>query len=230
VQRGSPLVQQLLTLARKSSTNFKCVYANVLIEELIALISHTFPKTLELSTTLELHLPPITADQNQIEQALLNLCVNARDAMPDGGRLMFKTQSVDGAALQRCGATLDGRYVCIEVSDTGMGMDESIRNRIFEPFFTTKDIGKGSGLGLSVVYGIVQNHGGFINVESKPASGTSFRLYFPASPSGVSHKQPTVNLDTETTATSNGAPTVLLVEDEKNMLNLLERILLQAWV
>jgi PAS domain S-box-containing protein len=227
VQRGSSLVQQLLTLARKSSTEFESVNANVLIEELIALISETFPKTIELSSTLELDLPAITADKNQIEQALLNLCVNARDAMPDGGRLAFKTQSVDAVALQALEGTIDGRYVCIEVSDTGMGIDESVRKRIFEPFFTTKDIGKGSGLGLSVVYGIVQNHGGLINVESKPASGTSFRLYFPATPSDVSDKEPIVNLDTETSATANSAATVLLIEDEQNMLNIQERILLQ---
>ena len=227
VQRGSTLVQQLLTLARKSSTAFECVNANVLIEELIALISQTFPKTVELSSTLELDLPPIMADKNQIEQALLNLCVNARDAMPDGGRLIFKTQSIDGAALQGLDGTMEGRYVCIEVSDTGLGMDESIRKRIFEPFFTTKDIGKGSGLGLSVVYGIVQNHGGSINVESKPASGTCFRLYFPITPSDVSGEDPIANLDTETTATSNGAATVLVIEDEQNILNVLERTLLQ---
>jgi len=227
VQRGSALVQQLLTLARKSSTDFEWVNANVLIEELIALISQTFPKTIELSSTLEPDLPPITADKNQIQQALLNLCVNARDAMPKGGRLIFKTQSVDGAALRDLGGTVNDRYVCIEVSDSGMGMDESTRKRIFEPFFTTKDIGKGSGLGLSVVYGIVQNHGGFINVESKPASGTSFRLYFPASASDVCGKEPIFDLDTETTATTNGAATVLLIEDEQNMLNLLERVLLQ---
>src|SRR5918995_2037592 len=218
VQRGSTLVQQLLTLARKTTTDFNPVNTNDLIEELIALISQTFPKTIALSTTLEPHLPPITADKNQIEQVLLNLCVNARDAMPEGGRLSFKTYSMDGAALPGCDATVDGHYVCIEVSDTGTGMDESIRKRIFEPFFTTKDVDKGTGLGLSVVYGIVQSHGGFINVESKPGAGTCFRMYLPANPSGVSHNDPIVDLNTETTVTSLEAATVLLVEDEQNML------------
>jgi two-component system cell cycle sensor histidine kinase/response regulator CckA len=227
VQRGSTLVQQLLTLARKTRTEFNSVNTNGLIEELIALISQTFPKTIALSTTLEPDLPPVTADQNQIEQALLNLSVNARDAMPEGGRLTFKTHTVNGAALRSGDATKDGQYVCIEVSDTGTGMDESVRKRIFEPFFTTKDVGKGTGLGLSVVYGIVQNHGGFIDVESKPGTGTSLRLYLPASLSGLSHEQPSVDLDTETTATSLGSATVLLVEDEQDMLNVLERILLQ---
>src|SRR5262249_2603351 len=125
VHRGAALVQQLLTLARKSTTQVESVKVNVLIEGLIPLITQTFPKTIELSTALEADLPPITADKNQIEQALLNLCVNARDAMPDGGRLSFKTQSIEGGTLEDLGKTLDGRYVCIEVSDTGVGMDES---------------------------------------------------------------------------------------------------------
>jgi two-component system cell cycle sensor histidine kinase/response regulator CckA len=227
VQRGSALVQQLLTLARKTTTDFNPVNTNNLIEELIALISQTFPKSIALSTTLEPHLPRIMADEKQIEQALLNLCVNARDAMPEGGSLSLKTYSMNGAALPGCDSTRDGPHVCIEVSDTGTGMDESIRKRIFEPFFTTKDVGKGTGLGLSIVYGIVQSHGGFINVESKPGAGTCFRMYLPANPSGVSHNDPIVDLNTETTVTSLKAATVLLVEDEQNMLNLLERILLQ---
>jgi signal transduction histidine kinase len=137
-----------LTLARKSTTKVESVNVNGLVEGLITLITQTFPKTIELSPVLEADLPPITADKNQIEQALLNLCVNARDAMSDGGRLSFNTQSIEGASLQALGKTLDGRYVCIEVSDTGMGMDESTRNRIFEPFFTTKNTGQGTDWGF----------------------------------------------------------------------------------
>jgi two-component system cell cycle sensor histidine kinase/response regulator CckA len=154
--------------------------------------------------------------------------VNAGDAMPDGGRLIFKTHAVDGATLQGLGESTDKRYVCIEVSDTGMGMDESVRKRIFEPFFTTKDMGKGTGLGLSVVYGIVKNHNGLINVESKPERGTSFLLYFPAAPS--LEKPVTDRIaegSFETREASGGCGTVLLVEDEKNMLDLLEKILLR---
>src|SRR4030095_16198532 len=99
-------------------------------------------------------IPPIAGDKNQIEQALLNLCVNARDAMANRGTLMFKTHSVTGAMLQHLGEDLEGPYVCIEVTDTGVGMDEKVRSRIFEPFFTTKKKGQRTGLGLSVVYGI----------------------------------------------------------------------------
>ena len=226
VQRGSALVQQLLTLARKSSTKVESVNVNGSVKGLIALMTQTFPKTIEWSSALEADLPPITADENQIEQALLNLCVNARDAMSDGGRLSFKTESIDGATLQGLGETLDGRYVCIEVSDTGVGIDESIRKRIFEPFFTTKELGQGTGLGLSVVYGIVKNHNGFINVESRPESGTSFRLYFPIASSEISPKEPIVESDRKMDA-SNDATTVFLVEDEQSMLYVLEKTLLK---
>jgi len=128
--------------------------------------------------------------------------------------------------LQGLDKTLDGRYVCIEVSDTGVGMDESVQKRIFEPFFTTKVMGQGTGLGLSVVYGIVKNHDGFINVESKPESGTSFRLYFPVA---QSLEKPATDeiaeASFETTERPNGHGTILLVEDEKNMLDLLEKTL-----
>jgi PAS domain S-box-containing protein len=228
VHRGSALVQQLLTLARKSPTKVESVNVNGLVEGLLTLITQTFPKTIELSVALEADLPPITADKNQIEQALLNLCVNARDAMSDGGSLSFKTQSLEGATLQGLGKILDGRYVCIEVSDTGVGMDESIRKRIFEPFFTTKNMGQGTGLGLSVVYGIVENHNGFINVESKPESGTSFRMYFPVAQ--FLEKPATDEIaeaSFKTTERANGRGTILLVEDEKNMLDLLEKTLVR---
>src|SRR5262249_23683111 len=121
-----------------------------------------------------------------------------------------------------------GNDMCIEVSDSGVGMDESVRKRIFEPFFTTKNVGQGTGLGLSVVYGIVENHNGFINVESKPESGTSFRVYFPV---GRSLEKPTTDeiaeASFETTERPDGHGTILLVEDEKNMLDLLEKTLVR---
>ena len=225
VQRGAILVQQLLTLARKSSIHLESISLNGLIEGLISLISQTFPKTIELNSRLEANLPPILADRNQIEQALLNLCVNASDAMPDGGNLTFKTESVDGRNLQDLGDVLEPRYVCIEVSDTGKGIEDGVRERIFEPFFTTKK-SQGTGLGLSVVYGIVKNHNGLIDVKSRPMSGTAFRLYFPISDSEKTVDEPIVKPDIDPAAVS-GAATVLVVEDEKNMLSLLEKVLRQ---
>jgi len=117
--------------------------------------------------------------------------------------------------------------VCIEVTDTGMGMDEKVRTRIFEPFFTTKDKGQGTGLGLSVVYGIVKNHDGLIDVESKPMAGTSFRLYFPAQSSDATLKEPIAKIDPRPTMASNTSATVLIVEDEEKMLHALGKILVE---
>jgi CheY-like chemotaxis protein len=165
-------------------------------------------------------------DGNQFGQALLNLSVNARDAMPNGGSLVFRTSLVDSANLRELGDAGADRYVCIEVADTGMGIDESIRNRIFEPFFTTKKMGQGTGLGLSVVYGILKNHDGLIRVESKPLCGTTFRLYLPAGQSVPRLAgEPTQAVATQTSERSNGRGTILVVEDEKNMLLLLEKML-----
>lgn len=124
-------------------------------------------------------LPLIMADPNQITQVLLNLSVNARDAMPDGGTITIKTLVSQEEGFQEPAELKAERYVCVEVTDTGKGMDENIRSRIFEPFFTTKGIGQGIGLGLVVVYGIVKSHNGFIQVESQPMVGTTFRLHFP---------------------------------------------------
>jgi PAS domain S-box-containing protein len=222
VKRGAALVQQLLTAARKGAgTELKAVDANVVVERLLPLIKETFPKDIGLSFAPEPELPMITADRSQMEQALLNLCVNARDAMPDGGKLSFRTRVVDGDAAQIF-AGAAGPYVCVEVSDTGIGMTESIQQRIFEPFFTTKDIGQGTGLGLAVVFGIVKNHNGFIDVASKVHSGTTFRLYFPVSSGEAPAQESAVKLDKQAAPAAGGA-TILLVEDEENMLRLLER-------
>jgi len=224
VGRGSAVVQQLLTVGRKDrSTDFELVNLNALIEGLLPLIQETFPKTIELSCVMEPDLPQIMADKNQIQQALLNLYVNARDAMPQGGRLTLKTQSVDGSAIQEFASEVAARYACIEVSDTGVGIAEIIRERIFEPFFTTKEKGQGTGLGLSVVYGIMKNHNGFVDVESKPMAGTVFRLYFRIETIDEIAKWPTIEVGAETAAMSNGAATVLVAEDELNMLQLLEK-------
>jgi PAS domain S-box-containing protein len=228
VQRGAALVKQLLTLARKTEVKLESVDANRLIEGLIALIKQTFPKTIELNAELAPHLPLIMVDGNQLGQALLNLSVNARDAMPKGGSLVFRTTAVDGASLRQFGDASAERYVCMEVADTGVGMDERVQERIFEPFFTTKAIGQGTGLGLSVVYAIVKNHNGFINFETKSMAGTTFRLYLPADQSvGRPAAGPAGVVRSETSEQSNGRGTILVVEDEKNMLHLLEKALLK---
>jgi len=182
-KRGAALVRQLLTLARKTEPKLELTNINTVIEELTKLIRETFPKTIQVTLELNRELPPVMADPNEIPQALLNLCVNARDAMPDGGKLLLRTKTVDRKSLREYGEAKAERYVCIEVSDTGIGMDEGTQVRVFEPFFTTKE-SRGTGLGLAVVYGIVKNHNGFIQVESTPMHGATFRLYFPVASSG----------------------------------------------
>lgn len=227
VQRGASLVQELLTLARKTEPKLDSVDTAAIIEDLIALIRQTFPKTIQLAARVAPDVPLVIADKNQIVQALLNLCVNARDAMPEGGQLTFTTYMVDRGKLERSAEAAAERYVCIEISDTGMGMDEDLRKRIFEPFFTTKEIGRGTGLGLSVVYGIIKNHAGFIDVESKPMCGTTFRLYLPVSVAAEESPRARVAERAREGSIPRGRGTILLVEDERDTLSLLQRVLLQ---
>ena len=178
-QRGAALVQQLLTLARKTEIRKESLDLKTLIQRLSSLIKETFPKNIETTLDLTPALPPMVADANQINQVLLNLCLNSRDAMPDGGTLSLRTSIVDGEKLEVNGGLHAKEYVSIEITDTGTGMDEYVKSKIFEPFFTTKEIGKGTGLGLAVVYGIVKSHNGFVDVRSQPMHGTTFRLCFP---------------------------------------------------
>ncbi|MBS4027766.1 MAG: PAS domain S-box protein [Ignavibacteriales bacterium] len=212
IQRAAGLVKQMLTFARKSDVRLDSTNVNAVIEEVQKLLSETLPKTTELRIDLDRHIPTIIADSNQIHQTLLNLCVNARDAMPTGGSITIGSKIVSGDALRRrfIEAT-ENEYVRITVADTGMGMDEATKNRIFEPFFTTKGPGKGTGLGLSVVYGIIKNHNGFIDVESEPGKGTSFYMYFPLQ---LRTEEPPLE-SAELSTSLTGTETLLIVEDEE---------------
>ncbi|HEY2987085.1 MAG TPA: CheR family methyltransferase, partial [Candidatus Binatia bacterium] len=172
IKRGAALVQQLLTIGQKTEEKLEPTDVNTLIHGLLRLLQQTFPKTIEVTLELDSELPPVMASPGQINQALLNLCINARDAMPDGGRLTLRTEAVDGTSLQDSAEAKAERYVRIEVSDTGTGMDENVQSRIFDPFFTTKETGRGTGLGLAMVYGIVKSHNGLIQVKSNPMDGT----------------------------------------------------------
>lgn len=221
VQRGASLVRQILTFARKSEVVSQPVNMNFAIRDLINLLKETFPRTIEITADLDPDIPEIAADQNQIHQALLNICVNSRDAMPEGGRLTIATRMVTGKDLQEPfpGAHQD-EYLLISVSDTGVGMTEAIRSHVFEPFFTTKDRGKGTGLGLSVVYGVVKSHQGFIDVSSEIGSGTRVSLYFPVM---TTRLYDTGNEDLD--ALPGGVETILLVEDEEVLLDLIKNLL-----
>ena len=222
VHRGAALSRQILTFARRSEITRNPIDLAQLILELGPMISETFPRTIELTIELDPDLPPIEGDSGQIHQALLNLCVNARDAMPDGGSLVIDARPISSSAQSR---TLNGAppgdYVCISVSDTGSGIDPAARERIFDPFFTTKEVGKGTGLGLALVYGIVTAHEGLTEVDSELGKGTQFRLYFPARP-GAEVLQNAAPLST----TSSGAgQTILLIDDEAGILEALSEYL-----
>ena len=223
VDRGAGLVRQILTFARKTDTSFEPLSLSELVKELVSMLEQTFPKIITFNTRMEKQLPYIKADQTQIHQALLNLCVNARDAMPQGGEISIVIEKVTGENLRvRFPSATNPWYISLSVSDTGIGMNEATRNQIFDPFFTTKDKGRGTGLGLSVVYGIIQAHHGFVNVESTLEHGTTFLLYFPvpqeSSAAPESHEQVTDQI-------SGGNETLLLVEDETLLLDMVQILL-----
>jgi CheY-like chemotaxis protein len=213
-----------MLFARKTEPLLESVKVNDIITEITKLMQETFPKTITISTTLQKDLPTIVADAGQIHQVFLNLLVNARDAMPSSGTLSISTRTIDGKAVSSrfSKVTRDRvtrQYVQIEVTDTGIGMDEATRQRIFEPFFTTKSIGKGTGLGLSVVFGIVQHHNGFIDVRSIPGEGTSFVLYFP-----ITERAPEIGqrVSKSIEEIPGGTETILVIEDEEMLKDLVK--------
>ena len=211
--RGTQLVRQLLTIARKTGTHRSALIVNQLVLEAVKLIGETFPKTIVVSLDLDPAVATIEADQGQLHQVLLNLCVNARDAMPGGGTLGFGTSMVAGDVVRhRWPEAAAAAYVRILVRDTGTGMDEKTQRHIFDPFFTTKDIGKGTGLGLSVAQSIVQAHGGFITVTSHLGEGSAFDILLPASARAAeSDRAPEQTL----ASAPGGTETILVVEDEE---------------
>jgi two-component system, cell cycle sensor histidine kinase and response regulator CckA len=222
VDRGAALVKQILTFARKTDVAFKPMDVSVLTRELVSMLQQTFPKTITFTKAIETRLPQINADHVQIHQILLNLCVNARDAMPNGGVITIKAHTAAGEKVrERFPTANEQRYICITVSDTGIGMEETIRNRIFDPFFTTKEKGKGTGLGLSVVYGVVQAHHGFVEVESAVGSGTTFRLYLPVQKEYIT----TIEAGNAKDKVLGGTETLLVVEDEELLLNMVQILL-----
>jgi two-component system cell cycle sensor histidine kinase/response regulator CckA len=223
-QRGTGLVRQLLTFARKADTLLESVRLNDVILELADMLKETFPKTIQISLQLEKEIPSITGDANQLHQALLNLSVNARDAMPRGGTLTLTTRAVMGAEIRRRFPEAQReRYVSLSVADTGIGMDVTFLARVFDPFFTTKEKGQGTGLGLAVVYGVVASHEGFIDVESQVGHGTTFHLYFPIHDLNI--QVPVIATEQAQAQVAGGTETVLVVEDEEMLLDLLENIL-----
>jgi PAS domain S-box-containing protein len=213
--RGASLVRQILTFARKASVVFEQVNLNEIVSELGRMIEETFPRSIAITLDLAPDLPSVDGDRTQLHQTLLNLCVNARDAMPAGGSLSITTERI----LSRGKRGEQGGFARLTVADTGSGMDETTKRRIFEPFFTTKEQGRGTGLGLSVVYGIVESHRGFITVDSAPGEGTRFTLDFPLPRSAAVHDAAIRGADMSRTQ---GTETLLVVEDEEMLSELLK--------
>ncbi len=222
-QRGAALVKQMLTFARKTDVVFESLRINEIVEEVVSLVRETFPKSITLAVHFEKDLPPIEADATQLHQVLLNLCVNARDAMPDGGTLTISTHRSSGRELSPLFPEANAmEYVGFALSDTGNGMDKVTQERIFEPFFTTKERGKGTGLGLSLVFGIMKSHGGFIDLRTEPGKGATFSCYFPVQPDLRSNNEGTVGT---AEAVPGGTETILLVEDEESLRELIGGLL-----
>lgn len=213
VQRGSDLTKQLLTFAREDKQNLRPANLNDIIEKTAGMFGRT-RKEIAIRKKYKKDLWPVVIDRGKIKEVMLNLYVNASQAMPRGGELTLKTANVklDGKDVKPLKME-PGPYVRIMVSDTGIGMDEKTMERIFEPFFTTKELGKGTGLGLASVYGIIKNHGGFINVDSEKGKGTTFTIYLPTTKMDVKIKEDDPGRILE------GSETILLVDDEKIILN-----------
>jgi CheY-like chemotaxis protein len=187
------------------------------------MLGQTFPKTITFSESIEKSLPFILADRTQIHQALLNLCINSRDAMPQGGSISISAgKQTKEQIYQKFPDAREKEYVCLTVTDTGKGMDEATRQRVYDPFFTTKEKGKGTGLGLSVVYGIVQAHHGFIDVKSDMGRGTTFRLFFPVP---VINEQTAVPQQSVESYEIGGTETIMFVEDEELLLQMVSFLL-----
>ena len=220
--RASALTGQLLAFSRKQILEPKELDLNASLSTTSELLRRLIGEHIALEVTLDSELGRVLADENEIQQVVMNLVINARDAMPDGGRLTLTTANVelDDASAQHV-PLLPGRYVVLTVRDTGVGMDPETCERVFEPFFTTKVLGKGTGLGLATVYGIVKQGGGHVSVHSEPGEGSEFKVYLPRleSSSTGSAEHPSAGLS------PSGSETVLLVEDEEMVRNLLHGML-----
>jgi PAS domain S-box-containing protein len=221
-RRGADLVQRLLTFSRKTDIKPQLINLNHRAKDLGKMLERTIPKMIDIQLSLSEELATINADPTQVDQILMNLAVNARDAMPEGGTLIIETHNVflDEKYARIHLDAESGHYVLLEVTDTGTGMDEDTLEHIFEPFFTTKAMGEGTGLGLAMVHGIVRQHGGHIRCYSEPGHGTTFNVYFPALLSEEERKETTV-----TEMPRGGSETILLVDDEEMIRELGSRIL-----
>jgi PAS domain S-box-containing protein len=215
-ERAAALTQQLLAFGRKQVLNPRLLGLNTLVANVRDMVGRIIGEDIQLCLKLG-RVGQVRVDPLQIEQVILNLVINARDAMPQGGRLVISTEEV--ALVNGHGGLAPGRYALLRVSDSGIGMDAAILARAFEPFFTTKEVGKGTGLGLAVAHGIVTQSGGHIEAESTPGAGATFRIHLPVADGALESTPPPV------AAAAHGNETILLVEDEPQVLEVTRRVL-----
>jgi signal transduction histidine kinase len=219
-RRGADLIKEILTFARGSEGQWIALQANHLLLEIHKIIQPTLPKSITIQLDLEPELWTVAGDSTQLHQVLMNLCVNARDAMPNGGTLRLSTRNLvmdEAAALTHAGAKA-GAYTVLTVADTGTGIPAEILYRIFDPFFTTKEIGKGTGLGLSAVLGIIKSHGGFVEVQSQIDQGSQFKVYLPVQASTI------ISLEDETPLQGH-QEWVVVVDDEASICEIIKATL-----
>jgi nitrogen-specific signal transduction histidine kinase len=223
--RAAVLTRQLLAFSRRQVLELKVFDLNVLVTDLTKMLRRMIGEDINMVLNLTPNAQLVKADMGQIEQVLMNLAVNARDAMPQGGKLIIETRSVRLAEgdIQTNPEVRPGSYVMLAVSDTGHGMDEATKARVFEPFFTTKEVGKGTGLGLATVYGIIKQTGGHVTVYSEPGHGSTFKVYLPGTEEAVTPPAPA-----PTAVAPSGKETVLLVEDEELVRIVSRQVLHQA--
>ncbi len=223
-EKATGLTRQLLAFSRRQVLQPKTLGLNQVVQGMEKMLRRMIGEDIELITVSAPELGQVRADLGQIEQVIMNLAVNARDAMPRGGKLVFETENVEldeAYARSHMGART-GCYVQLAVSDTGVGMDAETMSHIFEPFFTTKEMGRGTGLGLSTVYGIVKQSGGYIWVYSEPGHGSTFKIYLPRVEGEHEHPAPALGENAR-----RGSSTILLVEDDEAVRELATRILRQ---
>jgi len=220
-KRAATLVSQLLAYSRRQLAKLEPLDLNQLVRETAGFLARTLPETIRINLRLSESVNVVKADQAQIQQVILNLCVNARDAMGDRGELTIATGDtrLDEDFTQAHLGSKPGAYVYVEVTDTGCGMDAETLQRIFEPFFTTKEVGKGTGLGLSMVYGIVKSHDGYVAAESKPGQGATFRVYLPVCGQAIKRMR------ARPVTARGGNETILIVEDEPLVSSLIQEVL-----
>ncbi len=224
MDRAAQLVKKLLLFSRKADIKTQVLDLNREIRDVQNILERTVPKMVNIELILDENAWPVNADPIQVEQMLLNLGSNAADAMPEGGRLIIETANaaLDQDFVRTHTGAKPGKYVLMTVSDTGCGMDKETLQHVFDPFFTTKGVGKGTGLGLASVYGIVKAHEGYILCYSKPGQGTAFKIYWPAAEQGEIEPD---EIQAEQAVSQDGTETILVVDDDDQIRELTSEVL-----